>query len=92
MQPGKPSILERCSIFQYFAVPIEVSLGDAAGVPARGLLKLLQTEKNADLSFMVEGKVVRAHRVIVASQCDYFDRLEVAGHAATMVWLMCVVT
>lgn len=44
-------------------------------VPRSGLLALLKTEKYADVSFMVEGKVLKAHRVVVASQSSYFDRL-----------------
>ncbi len=42
--------------------------------PRDGLGALLRTGRNSDLSFLVEGKELRAHRIIVASQCDYFDR------------------
>lgn len=42
--------------------------------PRTGLLKLLETGKNADLTFIIEGKMLRAHRIIVASQSTYFDR------------------
>lgn len=58
------------------AVPVRVEFGCVSGVPARGLLQLLKSERHTDLSLVVEGQVVRAHRAIVASQCDYFDRSE----------------
>lgn len=51
------------------------SISDFEEVPRGGLLSLLSSEKYTDLSFIVEGKVFRAHRIIVASQSKYFDRL-----------------
>ena len=54
-------------------VCVSVSGGDD-GVPGRGLMELLQSERHADLSLVLEGKVLRVHRLILASQCAYFDR------------------
>ena len=51
-----------------------MNINNVQEVPCQGLLGLLQSEKYADLSFLVEGKVIRAHRIIVASQSSYFDR------------------
>lgn len=43
-------------------------------VPTKGLLGLLEGEKYTDVTFLVEEQSFRAHRIIVASQSDYFDR------------------
>ena len=43
-------------------------------VPTKGLLDLLEGEKYTDVTFLVEDQSFRAHRVIVASQSNYFDR------------------
>ncbi len=54
-----------------------VTLGESvrsAGVPGVGLLKMLKTEKYCDITFLVDGEKLKAHRVILASQCEYFDR------------------
>ncbi len=51
-----------------------MSIGKVLEVPSKGLLAMLTSEKHTDLSFIVESEVIRAHRVIVASQSSYFDR------------------
>ena len=56
-------------------VTIDVALSDIVEFPGKGLLAMLQSEKHSDLSFIVEDKVVRVHRVVMASQSSYFDRL-----------------
>lgn len=48
-------------------------------MPVTGLLCLLDEEKYTDITFCVSGSRVHAHRAIVASQSDYFDRL-LYGH------------
>jgi len=47
---------------------------DHSVYPREGLGALWKTGRNSDLSFIVEGRELRAHRVIVACQCSYFDR------------------
>ena len=42
--------------------------------PAPGLLNLFESGKYTDVTFVVEGMKVRAHRAIVASQSAYFER------------------
>lgn len=44
-------------------------------IPGRGLLQLLEKKKYTDVTFIVEGHQVPAHRCVVASQSDYFDCL-----------------
>ncbi len=44
-------------------------------VPQSGLLRLLEEERYTDVTFYVSGVPVHAHRAVVASQSDYFDRL-----------------
>ena len=56
--------------------------------PRQGLEGLLKTGRNSDLSFLVEGKVLRAHRIIVASQCDYFDRFVAAKRKGEILEIM----
>lgn len=43
-------------------------------MPQTGLLDILDNEKYTDVTFLIEGRSFKAHRAIVASQCDYFDR------------------
>ena len=42
--------------------------------PTPGLLHLLESGNYTDVTFVVEGRKFRAHRVIVASQSAYFHR------------------
>jgi hypothetical protein len=46
----------------------------AEEIPNRGLLAMLEAGKYTDVSFIVEGRVVMAHRIIVGSQSSYFER------------------
>ena len=55
-------------------IVIELDVDHSNEIPGKGLQSILQSEKHCDVSFVVEGQVVRAHRVIVASQSRYFDR------------------
>lgn len=48
-------------------VPSEVVL-------TKGLLELLEGEKHTDVTFLVEDQRFKAHRIIVASQSEYFDK------------------
>ena len=43
--------------------------------PKKGLRALLEKDLHTDVTFIVEGSPVPAHRVIVASQSEYFDHL-----------------
>ena len=43
--------------------------------PAVGLVKMFENQLHTDVTFQVGGQVVRAHRIILASQSDYFDCL-----------------
>ena len=44
--------------------------------PAAGLLKMLNNQLHTDVTFLIEGdQQVRAHRIILASQSEYFDCL-----------------
>jgi len=36
--------------------------------------KLLADGKYSDVTFVVEGEKVKAHRLVLAAHCDYFDR------------------
>ena len=42
-------------------------------IPGKGLLQFLEKKKYTDVTFVVEGHQVPAHRCVVASQSDYFD-------------------
>lgn len=44
-------------------------------IPGKGLLQFLEKKKYTDVTFVVEGVQVPAHRCVVASQSDYFDCL-----------------
>ena len=62
------------SVIVYF-VPVTLDEGiSSAVVPSAGLLDVLENEKYCDVTFIVEGERFKAHRVILASQCEYFDR------------------
>jgi hypothetical protein len=43
--------------------------------PAVGLLKMFENQLHTDVTFQVSGQVVCAHRIVLASQSDYFDCL-----------------
>ena len=44
-------------------------------IPGKGLLQFLEKKKYTDVTFVVEGHQVPAHRCVVASQSEYFDCL-----------------
>ena len=39
------------------------------------LLKLLHSEEHTDLAFLVEGQLIRAHRLIMIARCEYFKTM-----------------
>lgn len=39
------------------------------------LLKLLETEDNADITFMVQGERIKAHKGVLSARCDYFQKM-----------------
>ena len=43
-------------------------------IPKLGLYDLLEKKKYTDVIFLVEGERFEAHKVILASQCAYFER------------------
>ena len=43
--------------------------------PAVGLLKMFEKQLHTDVTFQVSGHLVRAHRIVLASQSDYFECL-----------------
>ena len=57
----------------YIYVGCGVHVNHSKECPSPRLLKLLESGKYADVTFVVEGRKFRAHRVIVASQSAYFD-------------------
>jgi len=42
---------------------------------ATDLLKLLETSTNADITFIVQGERINAHKAILATRCEYFQRM-----------------
>lgn len=55
-------------------VEVDTCIPISQVVPMKGLLELLEREKYTDVTFLVEDQSFKAHRVIVASQSEYFDR------------------
>ena len=45
------------------------------GAPSNGLLKLFSDQSHTDITFLVTGQPVKAHKPILASQSDYFSAL-----------------
>ena len=43
-------------------------------IPKLGLYDFLDKKKYTDVIFLVEGERFEAHKVILASQCAYFER------------------
>ncbi len=60
----------------------------SAVVPSAGLLDVLENEKYCDVTFVVDGEKFKAHRVILASQCEYFDRYQCHCRAINMTCKM----
>ena len=56
------------------SVFLEVNGEKAREAPGKGLLTLLRSKKFSDLTFLVDGKPLKVHRNIVASQSSYFER------------------
>ena len=61
-------------IYIYIYVGCGLNINHSEECPTPGLLHLFESGKYTDVTFVVEGKKFRAHRVIVASQSAYFDR------------------
>ena len=57
--------------------------------PREGLGALLKTGRKSDLTFVVEGRELRAHRIIVACQCDYFDRSAIRSSGCNKMGFTC---
>ena len=53
----------------------DLCVADFSVVPRRGLLSLLHDRRYCDVSFIVDGQCFPAHKVIVAAQSEFFDRL-----------------
>lgn len=53
---------------------LEVNIHHAS-TPATGLLKMFESQLHTDVTFQVAGQRVCAHRIVLASQSDYFDCL-----------------
>ena len=53
----------------------DLCVADFSVVPRRGLLSLLHDQRYCDVSFIVDGQCFPAHKVIVAAQSEFFDRL-----------------
>ena len=48
---------------------------DQASHVSNGITDLWKSKKHTDITFLVQGVRVTAHRLILASQTEYFDRL-----------------
>ena len=48
---------------------------DQASHVSNGITDLWESKKHTDVTFLVQGVRVTAHRLILASQSEYFDRL-----------------
>ena len=54
---------------------VDLNIFNYDNIPGKGLLLLLEKQKYTDVTFLVEGHRISAHRCIVASQSEYFDCL-----------------
>ena len=48
---------------------------DQAFHVCNGITDLWESKSHTDVTFLVQGTCIRAHRIILASQSEYFDRL-----------------
>lgn len=62
-------------LFVIFLANVDLNIFNYDNIPGKGLLLLLEKKKYTDVTFLVEGYRISAHRCIVASQSDYFDCL-----------------
>lgn len=62
-------------LFVIFLADVDLNIFNYDNIPGKGLLLLLEKKKYTDVTFLVEGHRISAHRCIVASQSDYFDCL-----------------
>ena len=62
-------------LFLIFLADVDLNIFNYDNIPGKGLLLLLEKKKYTDVTFLVEGHRISAHRCIVASQSDYFDCL-----------------
>lgn len=58
----------------HFSLALDMSINHSMFL-GKGLLKLLEESKHTDITFLIGGHPIAAHRMIVASQSEYFDCL-----------------
>ena len=69
---GHAAVLLCVSLFHIESIDLRICNVDV--VPARGLYTLFQSGRHTDITFNIGGTTFKAHRVVVASQSDFFDR------------------
>ena len=63
------------NLFAIFDDLVEYQLSVyTSSIPKLGLYDFLEKKKYTDIIFLVEGEKFEAHKVILASQCAYFER------------------
>ena len=67
-----PNLPLTTSLSRTCDAPVHIN---AVGFMQQHFKDLLDNKKYVDVTFVVEGQLVSAHRLILASQSDYFDRL-----------------
>ena len=66
-------LIVNCILSDHVLESIELNITSDL-VPARGLHALYHSGRHTDVTFSVDGRTFKAHRLVVASQSAFFDR------------------